>query len=166
MEEVKPIGQDVSGHEILTRAVSDLLNQYPGLNGREILFDELGAETGIAFSADNGALIISEKRSVTDHVYQTCQFPFFLIYRTTATTEFQKLKVQSFFDGIGKWLCKEPAEVNGETIRLKSYPALSDGRKITRITRSNSYGLEPSEDGVQDWLMPVTVQYTNEFDMW
>lgn len=166
MEEVKPIGQDVSGHEILTRAVSDLLNQYPGLNGREILFDELGAETGIAFSADNGALIISEKRSITDHVYQTCQFPFFLIYRTTATTEFQKLKVQSFFDGIGKWLCKEPAEVNGETIRLKSYPALSEGRKITRITRSNSYGLEPNEDGVQDWLMPVTVQYTNEFDMW
>lgn len=166
MEEVKPIGQDVSGYEILTRAVSDLLNQYPGLNGREILYDELGAETGIAFSADNGALIISEKRSVTDHVYQTCQFPFFLIYRTTATTEFQKLKVQSFFDGIGKWLCKEPAEVNGETIRLKSYPALSEGRKITRITRSNSYGLEPSEDGVQDWLMPVTVQYTNEFDMW
>lgn len=166
MEEVKPIGQDVSGHEILTRAVSDLLNQYPGLNGREILFDELGAETGIAFSADNGALIISERRSITDHVYQTCQFPFFLIYRTTATTEFQKLKVQSFFDGIGKWLCKEPAEVNGETIRLKSYPALSEGRKITRITRSNSYGLEPSEDGVQDWLMPVTVQYTNEFDMW
>lgn len=166
MEEVKPIGQDVSGHEILTRAVSDLLNQYPGLNGREILFDELGAETGIAFSADNGALIISERRSVTDHVYQTCQFPFFLIYRTTATTEFQKLKVQSFFDGIGKWLCKEPAEANGETIRLKSYPALSEGRKITRITRSNSYGLEPSEDGVQDWLMPVTVQYTNEFDEW
>lgn len=166
MEEVKPIGQDVSGYEILTRAVSNLLNRYPGLNGREILFDELGAETGIAFSADNGALIISEKRSITDHVYQTCQFPFFLIYRTTATTEFQKLKVQSFFDGIGKWLCKEPAEVNGETIQLKSYPALSEGRKITRITRSNSYGLEPSEDGVQDWLMPVTVQYTNEFDMW
>lgn len=166
MEEVKPIGWDVSGHEILTRAVSDLLNQYPGLNGREILFDELGAETGIAFSADNGALIISERRSVTDHVCQTCQFPFFLIYRTTATTEFQKLKVQSFFDGIGKWFCKEPAEVNGETVQLKSYPALSEGRKITRITRSNSYGLEPSEDGVQDWLMPVTVQYTNEFDMW
>lgn len=166
MEDVKPIGQDVSGYDILTRAVSDLLNQYPGLNGREILFDELGAETGIAFSADNGALIISEKRSITDNVYQTCQFPFFIIYRTTATTEFQKLKVQSFFDGIGKWLCKEPAEVNGETIRLKSYPVLSEGRKITRITRSNSYGLEPSEDGVQDWLMPVTVQYTNEFDMW
>lgn len=166
MEEVKPIGQDVSGYQILTNAVLALLNQYPGLNGREILFEELGAETGIAFSADNGALVITEKRSITDHVTQTCQCPFFLIYRTTATTEFQKLKVQSFFDGIGKWICKESVAISGGTIRLKRYPELSDGRKITRITRSNSYGLEPSEDGVQDWLMPVTVQYTNEFDMW
>ena len=43
---------------------------------------------------------------------------------------------------------------------------MTDDRKITRITRSNSYGLEPNEDGVQDWLMPVTVEYTHEFDMW
>lgn len=166
MEEVKPIGQDVSGYQILTNAVLALLNQYPGLNGREILYEELGAEAGIAFSADNGALVITEKRSITDHITQTCQYPFFLIYRTTATTEFQKLKVQSFFDGLGKWICKENAEVNGETVRLNTYPTLSDDRKITRITRSNSYGLEPSEDGVQDWLMPVTVQYTNEYDEW
>lgn len=159
MDEVKPIGQDVSGYNILTNAVLALLNQYPGLNGREILYEELGSESGIAFSADNGALVISEKRSITDHVFQSCQYPFFLIYRTTATTEYQKLKVQSFFDGIGKWICKESEEVC-------TYPTLSDGRKITRITRSNSYGLEPGEDGVQDWLMPVTVNYTKEFDMW
>lgn len=165
MSEQKIVGYDVTGYEILTNAVLALLSQFPGLNGREILFEELG-ESGIAFSADNGALIISERRSITDHVTQTCQFPFFIIYRTTSTKEFQKLQVQSFFDSIGKWICKEPVEIGGETVRLSGYPALSDGRKITRVTRSNSYGLEPNEDGVQDWLMPVTVQYTNEFDMW
>ena len=165
MEEVKPIGADVSGFSILTNAVLELLSRFPGLNGREILFEELG-ESGIAFSADNGALILSERRSITDHVTQTCQYPFYIVYRTASTKEFQKLQVQAFFDAIGKWLCKEPLDVDGETVRLSTYPELSDGRKITRITRSNSYGLEPNEDGVQDWLMPVTVQYTNEFDMW
>lgn len=166
MEELKPIGSDVDGFEILTNAVLELLSQFPGLNGREILFEELGKESGIAFSANNGALVMSERRSITDHVRQNCQYPFFIVYRMASTQEYQKLQVQAFFDSIGKWLCREPAVVNGETVRLKSYPALSDDRKITRITRSNSYGLEPSSDGVQDWLMPVTVEYTNEFDMW
>lgn len=165
MSEQRIIGYDVTGYEILTNAVLALLSEFPGLNGREILFEELG-ESGIAFSADNGALIITERRSITDHVTQTCQFPFFIVYRTTSTKEFQKLQVQSFFDSIGKWICKEPVEINGEQVRLKNYPQLSDGRKITKVTRSNSYGLEPNEDGVQDWLMPVTVEYTNEFDMW
>lgn len=166
MEEVKPIGADVSGFSILTNAVLELLAQFPGLNGRVILFEELGTESGLAFTADNGALILSEKRSITDHVTQNCQYPFYIVYRTASTKEFQKLQVQAFFDAIGKWLCKEPVDVNGETVRLSTYPKLSDERKITRITRSNSYGLEPNEDGVQDWLLPVVVQYTNEFDMW
>lgn len=166
MEELKPIGADVSGFQILTNAVLDLLSQFPGLNGREILFEELGEDSGIAFSADNGALIMSEKRSITDHVRQVCQFPIYIVYRTASTQEWQKLQVQAFFDALGKWLCREPVEVNGEMVRLMQYPALSDDRKITRITRSNSYGLEANEDGVQDWLMPVTVEYTNEFDMW
>lgn len=163
-DDVKPIGYDVSGFEILTNAVLSLLSGFPGLNGREILFEELD-ESGIAFSADNGALVISERRSITDHVVQTCQFPFFVIYRTTSTKEFQKLQVQAFFDTLGKWLCKEPAQIGDKTVRLTAYPTLADGRRITRVTRSNSYGLEPNEDGVQDWLMPVTIQYTNEFDM-
>lgn len=166
MDELKPIGADVSGFEILTNAVLELLSQFPGLNSREILFEELDKESGIAFSANNGALVMSERRSITDHVRQNCQYPFFIVYRTASTQEYQKLQVQAFFDAIGKWLCREPAVVNGETVRLTQYPALSDNRKITRITRSNSYGLEPNEDGVQDWLMPVTVEYTNEFDMW
>ena len=166
MEEVKPIGADVSGFEILTNAVLSLLSHFPGLNGRVILFEELGTDSGIAFSANSGALIMTERRSITDHVVQQCQYPFYIVYRTASIEEYQKLQVQAFFDAIGKWLCREPAVVNGETVRLRSFPALTDGRRITRITRSNSYGLEANENGVQDWLLPVTVEYTNEFDMW
>lgn len=59
----KPIGKDATGYEILTDAMKALLNQYPGLYDNEtIKFEELGKESGIAFSADNGALVYSEKR--------------------------------------------------------------------------------------------------------
>lgn len=166
MADNEPIGVDATGYDLLTKAVLTLLSQFPGLNGREIYFEELGAESGLAFSADSGALVMSEKRSITDHVVQTCQFPFFVVYRSASTGEYQKLQVQAFLDSLGKWLCKEPADINGTTHRLSAYPALSDGRKITRVTRSNSYGTVPQDNGVQDWLLPVTVQYTNEFDMW
>lgn len=59
----KPIGKDATGYEILTDAMKALLNQYPGLYENEtIKFEELGKESGIAFSADNGALVYSEKK--------------------------------------------------------------------------------------------------------
>lgn len=166
MEEAKPIGTDATGYELLTRAVKDLLNQFPGLNGQKITFEELGEEDGIAFSADAGALVMSERRSITDHVVQSCQFPFLVVYRTSATREFQKLNVSTFLDSLGKWICKEPVEISGTTYRLSAYPQLSDGRKITRITRNNAYGTVPNENKSQDWILPVSVQYTNEFDMW
>lgn len=166
MDEAKPIGTDATGYELLTRAIKDLLNQFPGLNGQKITFEELGEEDGIAFSADAGALVMSERRSITDHVVQSCQFPFLVVYRTSATREFQKLNVSTFLEALGKWICKEPVEINGSEHRLFSYPALASGRKITRITRNNTYGTVPNENGSQDWILPVSVQYTNEFDMW
>ena len=166
MEELKPIGADASGHEVITNAVLEMLNSYPGLDGKEIYFEEIGDADGIAFSSDSGPLVMTERRSITDHIFQTCQYPFFVIYRSTTTREYQKLYIQNFLDSLGKWLCKESVEINGETHRLTKYPNLSDNRKITRITRENAYGLTPNENKSQDWMLPVTIQYTNEFDLW
>lgn len=165
MEELKPIGVDATGFEYLREAVRELLNQFPGLGGNTIYFEELGEEDGIAFSADAGALVMSERRSITDHITQTCQFPFLVVYRTSATREFQKLNVSAFLETLGKWICKEPVEIGGQPYRLTSYPIISDGRKITRITRNNSYGTTPNENKSQDWILPVSVQYTYEFDL-
>lgn len=165
-DEVKPIGKDATGYELLTKAVKSLLNQFPGLNGQKILFEELGEESRIAFYADAGALVMSEKRSITDHMTQQCQFPFLVVYRTTATREFQKMNVSAFLDTLGKWLCKEPVEIGGDFYRLSSYPAISDGRRITRITRNNAYGTVPNKNKSQDWILPVSVQYTYEYDIW
>lgn len=36
---------------------------------------------------------------------------------------------------------------------------------IKRITRDNSYGLEPQESGVQDWLLPLSVRYENAYEV-
>ena len=164
-EETKPIGTDAGGYELLTKAVKVLLNEFPGLNGQKILFEEIEEESGLAFSADAGALVMSERRSITDHITQECQFPFLVIYRTSSTREFQKLNVSAFLDTLGKWICKEPVEIDGVTYKLTSYPTISDGRKITRITRNNSYGTAPNENKSQDWILPVSVQYIYEFDM-
>ena len=165
MEEIKPIRTDPTGYEYMKRAIKALLNHYPGLNGEKIYFEELGEDSGIAFSADAGALVMSERKSITDHVTQTCQFPFLLVYRTPATREFEKLNVAAFLDTIGKWLCKEPVEIRGEAYRILQYPAISDGRKITKITRNNCYGTVPNENKSQDWILPVSVQYTYEYDI-
>ena len=164
-DELKPIGQDATGYELLTKAIKTLLNQFPGLNGQEILFEELDENAGIAFSADAGALVMAERRSITDHITQECQFPFLVVFRTTATREFQKLNISAFLETLGKWICKEPVEIDGEDYRLSSYPEISDGRKITRISRNNSYGTVPNENKSQDWILPVSVQYIYEFDM-
>ncbi len=167
MDETKPIGKDARGYEILTAAIRELLNQYPGLlEGEIIKFEELKEDSGIAFSADNGALVFSEKEDVCGTVKQECRYPFYVVYRTAATKERQKMSVQNFLDTLGKWICREPVIANGVETRLTTYPELSDGRVIKRITRDNSYGLEPQKNGIQDWLLPLSVQYIYEFEKW
>ena len=165
MDKIKPIGIDTTGFRILTEVVKKTLNSFPGLDENEtIRFENLEKESGICFSADNGALIISERRSITDHIKQSCQYPFFVVYRIATEREKTKINVQSFLNDLGTWLSGEPIEINGDEYKLE-FPELPDGRKITKITRSNSYGLEPADDGVQDWILPVTVEYENEYDL-
>lgn len=162
----KPIGKDAMGYEVLTAAMKDLLNQFPGLyEDEEIRYEELEDESGIAFSNNAGALVYTEREDVIGGIHQTCQYPFFVVYRSASSArERQKMSIQDFLDALGKWLCREPAVIDGEFHKLSVYPTLASGRKITKISRDNSYGVEPQENGVQDWLLPVTVEYENKFD--
>lgn len=165
MANPKPIGKDATGYEVLTEAMKDLLNQFPGLyEGEEVKYEELADDSGIAFSNDSGALVYTETEDIIGGVHQTCRYPFFIVYRAASSAkERQKMSIQEFLDAFGKWLCREPAVINGETYKLAGYPKLAGTRQIKKITRDNSYGTEPKENGVQDWLLPVTVQYTNDF---
>lgn len=59
----KPIGKDATGYEILTDAMKALLNQYPGLYDNEtIKFEELGKESGIAFSRQRSFSLFGKRR--------------------------------------------------------------------------------------------------------
>ena len=166
--ERKPIRKDATGYEVITEAMKYLLNQFPGLlPGEEVKYEELGEDSGIAFSNDAGALVYTEREDVIGGVHQTCQYPFFIIYRAAGSAkERQKMSIQEFLDAFGKWLCCESTMIDEETYKLSSYPKLTGSRQIKKITRDNSYGTEPQENGVQDWLLPVTVQYRNDFEKW
>lgn len=164
-DELQPIGKDATGYEVLTEAMKDLLNQFPGLPpGETVKYEELEKDSGIAFSNDTGALVYTETPDVIGGIHQTCQYPFYVVYRAASSAkERQKMSIQEFLDAFGKWLCREPAVIDGETYKLSGYPKLAGTRQIKKITRDNSYGTEPQENGVQDWLLPVAVQYTNDF---
>lgn len=165
-DERKPIGKDATGYEVITEAMKDLLNQFPGLlPGEEVKYEELGEDSGIAFSNDAGALVYTEREDVIGGIHQTCQYPFFVVYRAASSAkERQKMSIQEFLDAFGKWLCREPTVIEDETYKLDGYPKLAGTRQIKKITRDNSYGTEPQTNGVQDWLLPVVVQYTNDIE--
>lgn len=164
MADDKPIGRDVSGFEVITEAVRSLLNQYPGLGTDIIRYEELEEDNGIAFSNDSGALVYSEVEDVIGMLHQKCRYPFFIVYRSSSSVrERTKISIQTFLDTFGKWLCKEEVTIDGQVYKLTEYPELSGTRKIKRIVRDNSYGIEPQDNGVQDWLLPVVIEYENEY---
>ena len=166
MEELKPLGLDGAGFNILKDAVLALLNDYPGLDDREITFSGLTADSGISIEPESGALIYTEKKDIIGNVYQQCQFPFYVVYRTDAASEFAKKGIVAFLDTLGAWVCREPVIIRETLYQLTQYPELSGNRKITGITRFNSYALEPKANNTQDWLIPITVNDTHEFTLW
>lgn len=164
MEEKKPIKEDVGGIDSMVPAVKILLNQYPGLlPDEEVKFEELDEHSGIAFINGSGAMVYNNEEDVTGGVYQECQYLFILIYRISSTKERQKLIAQQFLDIFGRWLCREP-NIYERGGAPAEYPVLTDGRKITRLKRNLITATDPTEDGTQDWMLPVTVEYENRFE--
>lgn len=166
MEERKPIGMDAEGAEPLKIAVMTLVNQFPGLDGKEITWQGLSEDGGIAVEPESGALVYTEETDIMGTVRQRCQFPFFVVYRSGAASEYQKMNVTRFLDELGAWLSREPVTLDGVAYRLLKYPEVEGGRKIEKIVRFNSYALERNENRTQDWVLPVTVNYTHEFEKW
>lgn len=164
-EEKSKVKYDVDGYEVVTSAIMDLLNSYPGLlPGEKIKFSTVEKDSGITCYPVSGAVIALEKKYVTGTVDQLCNYPFYILYRTAIDAGNVKADIKEFLDGLGKWLEKQPVTIDGKTYTIEEYPELTEGRKIEEITRlTPSYLDNVSENNVQDWVISLSLKYRNKF---
>lgn len=157
---------DIEGSEAVSKVLLTLLNSFPGLDGKNILFSTLSEASGIGFFPTSGAALLTDKEDITGHVRQVCLYPFNIIYRAAPETEMQKIRIKEFLDALGKWLEQQPIILNKKTEQLSEYPDLDSGnRKIKSISRINPAHLSAAyNDGIEDWIISATLRYENEFD--
>lgn len=160
------ISFDLDGSEAVSSVLLTLLNTFPGLGTRKVLFSTLTETSGIGFFPTSGAAILSDKEDITGHVKQVCLYPFTIVYRSAPRSEEQKLKVKEFLDTLGKWLERQPVTINGTEYQISTYPTLSSGNRVIKsISRSNPAHLNAAyQDNVEDWAISATLRYENEFD--
>ena len=156
---------DLGGYDAVTRALWDLLNSYPDLNGDEFMFAEVDAASGKAFIPISGAKIQSETRDVTEHVTQYCLYPFMLVYKAAGLSENNKVNVKEWLEKIGRWLGKETVTIKGLEQHLTEYPELTGDREIVRIEcTSPSYLASVNQENVEQWEIMLQAVYKNEYD--
>ena len=160
------ISFDLDGSEAVSSVLLTLLNTFPGLGTRKVLFSTLAETSGIGFFPTSGAAILSDTEDVTGHVKQVCLYPFTIVYRSAPRSEEQKLKVKEFLDTLGKWLERQPVTINGTEYQISTYPTLSSGNRVIKsISRSNPAHLSAAyQDNIEDWAISATLRYENEFD--
>lgn len=165
-EEKKEIRYDLDGYDILTAALRDIINAYPGLEyGEEIAFSILGEDEGKAMFPLSGAVVEKEKESITGHVQQICVYPFCVIYRAAGLSENNKASVKEWLDDLGRWLELQPVMIRGEPHRLDNYPALTGKRKMLTVSRQSPAYLDGTNDNQsENWAIYLSARYQNEFD--
>ena len=165
MAEQKQIKYDVDGYEAVTSALRELLNQYPGLErGEEIAFSVLEETSGIGMFPVSGAVVETEKRSVTGKVTEVCLYPFYIIYRASGLNENRKARVKEWLDTLGKWLEQKKVLIDGEEYTLSELPPLTDGRKFLSISRQTPAYLDnTNEDKTEDWAIYISARYQYEY---
>ena len=165
MAEQKQVKYDIDGYEAVTSALRELLNQYPGLSsGDEIAFSTLGEDSGKAMFPTSGAVIETERRSVTGKVTEVCLYPFYVIYRAGRLNENNKAKVKEWLDTLGKWLEQKKVLIDGKEYQLAELPPLTDGRKFLSISRQTPAYLDTvNENQSENWAIYISARYQYEY---
>lgn len=165
MAEEKQVKYDIDGYEAVTSALRELLNQYPNLSeGDEISFSTLGEDSGKAMFPTSGAVIETERKSVTGKVTEVCLYPFYVIYRASGLNENRKARVKEWLDNLGKWLEQKKVLIDGEEYKLSEYPPLTDGRKFLSIERQTpSYLDTVNENQSENWAIYISARYQYEY---
>lgn len=165
MAEKKQVKYDIDGYDAVTSALRELLNQYPGLSvSDEISFSTLGEDSGKAMFPTSGAVIETERRSVTGKVTEVCLYPFYIIYRASGLNENRKAKVKEWLDTLGKWLEQKKVLIDGTEYQLKSLPPLTDGRNFLSISRQTPAYLDTvNENKSENWAIYISARYKYEY---
>lgn len=166
MAEEKQVQYDVDGYEVVTAALRELINQYPGLlPGEEVAFSILNENSGKAIFPVSGAVVESEKKSITGKVKQVCAYPFYVIYRAGGLSDNQKARVKEWLDNLGRWLEGQSVVINQVEYRLTEYPPLTGNRKFLSIRRQTPAYLDSTnENKSENWAISISAQYRNEFE--
>ena len=155
---------DLDGYEVITSALMELINLYPGLlEGEEIKFSTLEAETGKAMFPISGAIIETERKDILGGVSQVCLYPFFVVYRASGLSESRKAAVKEWLDNLGRWLERQSVTIGDTEYLLAEYPALTGKRNFLTIQRQTPAYLESVSDTVEDWAIYISARYRNEF---
>lgn len=165
MSEQKTVKYDIDGYEAVTAALRELINQYPALSeGDEISFSTLGEDSGKAMFPVSGAVIETERRSVTGKVTEVCLYPFYVIYRAAGLTENNKARVKEWLDSLGKWLEQKKVLINGAEYLLEDYPLLTNGREFLSISRQTPAYLDTvNENQSENWAIYISARYQYEY---
>ena len=157
---------DVDGEETLSRTLVDLLNTFPAMNGRKVFFSTLEETSGLGFFPLSGAAVSKEEKDITGMCYQTCQYPFLLVFRAAPKSDGARLRIKEFLDLIGKWLEQQVITVDDTRYQLEKYPDLDGSRKIKSIARTTPAYLDKAyDDGIEDWSIYITAIYKNTFQI-
>ena len=161
----KTVKYDVDGYDIGTNVMKEMMKKDQGLETGEMFkFSTLKEDDGMAFYPVSGAVIAQEKKSVTGKVNQLCNYPFYIVYRTSRDSPNTKADIKEFLDSVGRWLERQSVVIDGEKCKLTSYPTLTEERKIEEITRiTPSYLDKTYENNVQDWVISMSLKYRNVF---
>lgn len=160
------IQYDSAGYDLVTPAIRDLMDSYPGLeNGEKFSFSMLNGEYGQAIFPTTGAVVQYERESITGHVEQMCLYPYTVVLRVSGQTQNRKVNAKEWLDMLGRWLEMQPIIINGQTYKLDDYPVLVGEAKIMDISRTTpAYLSVTNGDMSEDWVISIQARYRNEFD--
>ena len=155
----------MEGQAALTEAIGALVNGFPGLEeGQRIAFATLRETAGMAMFPGGGAVVESERRSVTGRVRQVCRYPFAVLCRRTGIGESDRIRVKEWLDDLGRWLGRQSVTVNGQVHQLEAYPELSGGRRLLDVSiQAPAYLYERDEHQTETWAAELAARYENIF---
>ena len=156
---------DMDSYDVVTTAILELINEYPGLpTGDEIAFNTLSADAGKAMFPGVGAIVVSERKYITGQTEQVCSYPFYVIYRGSGLSQSRRAAVKEWLDNLGRWLGKQPITVNGTTYQLTEWPVLSGKREFVGFQIQTPGHQDNTQDNMaEDWAILISARYRNEF---